>query len=175
MANYNKVILMGNLTRDPEKRFTPNGAAVTEFGLAVNRVYRTQNGERREETCFVDISAWGRTGETCEQYLRKGRPVLVDGRLQYSSWDGPDGKKRSKLTVVADVVQFLGGPGEGGGGGPRQGGGQQGGYQGSRPQGGGQQGGYAPPPQAAPPAPSGDQVRDSAPAEDEYNLDDIPF
>jgi single-strand DNA-binding protein len=163
MANYNKVILVGNLTRDPEKRFTPNGAAVTEFGLAVNRVYRTQSGERREDTCFVDISAWGRTGETCEQYLRKGRPVLVDGRLQYSSWEGQDGRKRSKLSVVADIVRFLSGGGDGGG-----------------PRSEGQEGGYGPPrssPAPAEPAapPDAGEVRDRAPAEDDYNLDDIPF
>jgi single-strand DNA-binding protein len=166
MANYNKVILAGNLTRDPEKRFTPNGASVTEFGLAVNRVFRTQSGDKREETCFVDIVAWGRTGELCEQYLRKGRPVLLDGRLEYSSWEGQDGRKRSKLRVVADVVQFLGGPGDGGG----RGGGDYGESR-SEPRRAQERPAQQPQQPQRPP----EQARDPGPAEDDYNLDDIPF
>jgi single-strand DNA-binding protein len=159
MASYNKVILVGNLTRDPEKRFTPGGTSVTEFGLAVNRVYKTQSGEKREDTCFVDIVAWGRTGELCEQYLRKGRPVLLDGRLEYSSWDGPDGRKRSKLRVVAENVQFLGGPSDGSRGG------NDAPVAARRP--------AAAPVAARDAAPP--EASDSAPPEDDYNLDDIPF
>ncbi len=109
MANYNKVILMGNLTRDPELRFLPSGTAVANFGIAVNRKYR-QNEEEKEEVLFVDIVVFGRQAETCNEYLRKGRPVMVDGRLQYRKWETEDGKTRSKHEVVATIVQFLGGP-----------------------------------------------------------------
>jgi len=107
MASYNKVILMGNLTRDPELRYTPSGAPICSFGLAVNQKYKV-NDEWRDDTCFVDISVWNRQGENCNQYLAKGRPVLVDGKLKFSSWTAPDGQKRSKLEVVANSVTFLG-------------------------------------------------------------------
>jgi single-strand DNA-binding protein len=109
MASLNRVILMGNLTRDPELRYIPSGAAVASFGLAMNRVYTTQDGERKEETCFVDIDAWGKTAENCANYLTKGRLVLIEGSLQYRSWETEDGQKRSKLNVRAFSVQFLGG------------------------------------------------------------------
>jgi single-strand DNA-binding protein len=121
MASYNKVLLMGNLTRDPEIRYTPKGTAVAELGVAVNRVYSTDNGERREETTFVDVTVWGRQAETASEYLKKGRPVFVEGRLQMDTWeDKQSGQKRSKLKVVADQVTFLGARSEGGeGGAPR--------------------------------------------------------
>ena len=109
MASLNKVLLIGNLTRDPELRYIPSGTAVANFGLATNRVYTTQDGERKEEVCFVDIVVWGKTAENCANYLSKGRPVFIEGRLQFDSWETEDGQKRSKLRVVADRVQFLGG------------------------------------------------------------------
>ena len=121
MANLNKVLLMGNLTRDPEVRYTPKGTAVTELGIAVNRIYTGENGEKREEVTFVDVTVWGRTAENVGEYLRKGRPVFIEGRLQLDSWeDKQSGQKRNKLKVVADNVQFLGSRG-GGGGGPEEG------------------------------------------------------
>lgn len=118
MASYNKVILMGNLTRDPELQYLPSGTAVAKFGLAVNRVYNDrQSGERREEVCFVDITAWARQAEVCNEYLRKGSPVFLEGRLNFNSWETDDGQKRSKLDVVAERVQLIGGRQDGGGGG----------------------------------------------------------
>lgn len=106
MANLNKVLLIGRLTRDPEARYTPSGAAVTEFGFAVNRYY-TVNGERKEDTCFLDISAWGRLGELARNYLRKGRQAYIEGHLTFSEWQTQEGQKRSKIRVVADNIQFL--------------------------------------------------------------------
>ena len=100
MASFNKVILMGNLTRDPQLRYLPNNTAVCDFGLAVNRRYRDRDGNQKEEVCFVDLTAWARQAETINQYVTKGRPILVEGRLKLDSWTGQDGQKRSKLTVV---------------------------------------------------------------------------
>ncbi|MCH8157909.1 MAG: single-stranded DNA-binding protein [Nitrospinae bacterium] len=111
MASFNKVMLMGNLTRDPELRYTPNGAAVASFGLAINRKYK-QGDEWKDEVCFVDITTWGKQAENCTEYLSKGRPVFVEGYLKFSSWES-DGQKRNKLEVVANTVQFLGGRGDG--------------------------------------------------------------
>lgn len=111
MANFNKVFLMGNLTRDPELRYTASGSPVTSFGLAVNRKYK-QGEEMKEETCFVDITVWGRLGETCSEYLSKGKPVFIEGRLNYRSWETEEGQKRNKLEVVASNVQFLGRAGD---------------------------------------------------------------
>jgi single-strand DNA-binding protein len=109
MANFNKVMLMGNLTRDPEVRYTPKGTAVAEIGLAVNRIYSGENNERREETTFVDVTLWGRTAEVAGEYLKKGRPVFIEGRLQLDSWeDKQSGQKRSKLRVVAEGMQLIG-------------------------------------------------------------------
>ena len=118
MANVNKVFLMGNLTRDVETRFTPAGTALAQLGLAVNRKYRdSKTNELREETTFVDIDVWGKQAETVGQYLSKGRPVFVEGRLKLDQWDDKQtGQKRSKLKVVAERVQFLGSGGGGGGG-----------------------------------------------------------
>ncbi len=112
MAGFNKVILMGNLTKDPELRYTPGGSPVCSFGLAVNRRFR-QNDEWKEEVCFVDITVWGRSAENCSEYLSKGRPVILEGRLRQRSWETQDGQKRYKLDVVATSVQFL--PSGGGG------------------------------------------------------------
>ncbi len=132
MPNFNKVFLMGNLTRDPEIRYSSGGgggggrdgggSAICKFGLAVNRQWRNQAGEKQEDTCFVDIVVFGRQAETCNEYLRKGRPVFLEGRLNFNQWeDRESGQKRSKLEVVAENVQFLGSrdgaPGGGGGGG----------------------------------------------------------
>jgi len=109
MANFNRVILVGNLTRDPELRYTPSGAPVCSFDLAVNRSYTTQAGERRDEVCYITIVSWGKQAETCAEYLKKGRAALIEGRLTQRSWETPEGQKRSKHEVVADRVQFLGG------------------------------------------------------------------
>jgi len=122
MANVNKVILMGNLTRDPELRYTPKGTAVADVGLAINRVFGTDGGERREETTFVDVTLWGRQAELAQQYLGKGRGVYIEGRLQMDTWeDKASGQKRSKLKVVAENLQFLPGSGAGGQAGGRPG------------------------------------------------------
>jgi single-strand DNA-binding protein len=119
MASYNKVFLMGNLTRDVELRSITGGQQVAEIGLAVNRRYRTKEGEDREETTFVDCEAWGRTAEVMKQYLSKGRPVFVEGRLKLDQWTDKDGSKRSKMRVVIENFQFIGGSaGEGGARGP---------------------------------------------------------
>jgi single-strand DNA-binding protein len=113
MASYNKVLLMGNLTRDPELRFTAGGSAVANFGLAVNRKFK-QGDEWKEDVCFVDITVWGKLAENCTEYLSKGRSVFVDGRLNFSSWEAKDGQKRNKLDVVANSVDFLSKSGGGG-------------------------------------------------------------
>jgi len=119
MASVNKVILVGNCTRDPEVRYTPKGTAVTDLGLAMNRYYSSDGGEKREETTFVDVTLWGRQAEVAAEYLKKGRPVYIEGRLQMDSWeDKNSGQKRSKLKVVGEQMQLLGGR-EGGGGGGR--------------------------------------------------------
>ena len=115
MANYNKVLLIGNLTRDPQLRYTPNQQPVCDFGLAINRKWKGADGQMHEDVCFVDCTAWARQAETLSKYVTKGQPLFVEGRLNYRTWDGPDGKKRSKLDVVVERFQFLGG-GKGGGG-----------------------------------------------------------
>ena len=106
MASFNKVLLMGNLTRDPELRYTASGAAVASFGLAVNRKFK-QGEEWKDEVCFVDITVWGKQGEKCAQYLNKGSLVFLEGRLNYQTWEADGGQKRNKLEVVANNVQFL--------------------------------------------------------------------
>jgi single-strand DNA-binding protein len=110
MANFNKVLFMGNLTRDPELRYLPNGTAVTAFTVASNRVYKLPSGEKKEEATFVRVIVWAKRAETCAEYLAKGSSVFVEGRLQYRAWQGPDGQKRSTIEIVADNVQFLGRP-----------------------------------------------------------------
>ncbi|MDA0933364.1 MAG: single-stranded DNA-binding protein [Planctomycetota bacterium] len=137
MANFNKVILLGNLTRDPEVKQVGNGLTVAKLGMAVNRSYTT-NGEKREETCYVDLTAFGRQAEVLGQYAGKGRPLMIEGRLQYSQWeDKTTGQKRNKLDVVIENFQFVGGRdagedgggGGGGGRGARSSGGGGGGYE----------------------------------------------
>jgi single-strand DNA-binding protein len=120
MASFNKVILLGNLTRDPEVRYTPKGSAVCDLGVAVNRQYTLDSGEKREEVTYVDVVLWSRLAEIAGEYLKKGRPVFIEGRLQLDTWDDKQsGQKRSKLRVIGETMQLLGGrpPGAGGGGG----------------------------------------------------------
>src|SRR5664279_852127 len=150
MASFNKVILLGNLTRDPEVRYTPKGTAVTELGMAVNRVYTAENGEKREETTFVDVTLWGRTAEIAGEYLKKGRPVFIEGRLQLDTWDDKtSGQKRSKLKVVGEGLQLIGSrPGGSGGGG----GGDEEGSSAPRAN------KAAPPPKAVPAGPDDDEI-----------------
>jgi len=109
MGFVNKVMLMGNLTRDPQLRQLPSGTAICEFGLATNRVFKTPAGEERQETVFVDCTCFGRTGEVIAEYCRKGRPIFVDGRLHFESWEDGAGNRRSKLTVIVENFQFVGG------------------------------------------------------------------
>src|SRR5688500_8242346 len=124
MASFNKVLLMGNLTRDPQLKYLPSQTAVAEFGLACNRKFRTANGEDREEVTFVDITAFGKQAEVINQYMTKGKPIFIEGRLKYDTWeDKQGGGKRSKLTVVIENFQFIGSPGGAGGGGGGGGGG----------------------------------------------------
>jgi single-strand DNA-binding protein len=155
MASFNKVILMGNLTRDPELRVTANGNSICKLGLAVNRVYNTKDGERREETTFVDIDAFGKQAEVISKYMRKGSPIFVEGRLKFDQWES-DGQKRSKLSVALDKFEFLGGRDDGDSN--RSGGGYQ---------------------QSSPPART--PKSDSAPAADNFSNDndmldeDVPF
>jgi single-strand DNA-binding protein len=151
MASFNKVILVGNLTRDPELRYTPKGTAIAKIGLAVNRVWTNDAGEKKEEVTFVDVDVFGRTAENVGQYMRKGRPILIEGRLRLDQWDDKQtGQKRSKLGVVAETVQFLGSPT------------------------GGSEGGDAPRRAAAPAAPApaaGESAETDGPPPD----DDVPF
>jgi single-strand DNA-binding protein len=114
MASFNRVILLGNVTRDPELRYIPSGTAVTEIGLAVNDRRKTASGEWVEETTFVDVTLWGRTAEVAGEYVTKGSPLLIEGRLKLDTWE-KDGRKNSKLKVICDRMQLLGGRGEGGG------------------------------------------------------------
>lgn len=135
MPSLNKVMLMGNLTKDAELRYLPGGQAVLEFRIAVTRKYRTQQGEDKEETCFIDVNLWGKRGEAVSQYLTKGKPLFVEGRLQLDEWDDKEsGQKRSKMRVVAENIEFVGGgraaDGGGGGGGAAGGEGAAGGANG---------------------------------------------
>ena len=170
MASLNKVLLMGNLTRDPELRYIPSGTAVAKFGLAVNRDYTDRaSGEKKEDVCFVDITVWGKQAENCNQYLSKGRQVFIEGRLEFSSWETKEGEKRSRLEVIGERVTFLGG-------GRRDEGGGAGGPAPRR---------EAPRREAADPAPArggarpaakdAPAVADAGGGGDELNLDDIPF
>ncbi len=146
MASLNKVLLIGNLTRDPELRYIQSGTAVLDLGLAVNRRVKKSDGTWGEEAAFIDVTVWGKQAENCAEYLSKGRPVFVEGRLQFDQWeDKKTGDKRSKLKVTAESVQFLGGRGGGGGGGGK----------GSRP--------------------ASSAKPDQAPEEPELSDDDIPF
>jgi single-strand DNA-binding protein len=107
-ASLNKTLLIGNLTRDVDLRYTPSGTAVANFGLAINRTYTNSDGEKVEDPCFVEVVAWNRLAEVSGEYLAKGRPVFIEGRLQMDSWEQEDGQKRSKLKVIAQNIQFLG-------------------------------------------------------------------
>ena len=109
MATLNKVMLIGNLTRDPEVRYTPQGTAVADVRLAVSRKFKTADGVEKEEVCYVSVTTWGRQAQTCGEYLKKGSPVFVEGRLKLDEWE-KDGQKQSRLTVVAERVQFLSSP-----------------------------------------------------------------
>jgi single-strand DNA-binding protein len=175
MASLNKVMLIGNLTRDPEIKYTPKGTAIAEIGLAVNRTYSTESGEKREEVTFVDVELWGRTAELAGEYLKKGRPVFIEGRLKLDTWDDKQtGQKRSKMRVVGEAMQFLGsreGGGGGGGGGNYDEADSMGQY--SKPSGGGGGGGYQKRPSAPPPRPQPKPVDPDldAPVEE----DDVPF
>lgn len=156
MASFNKVILVGNLTRDPEVRYTPKGSAVCDLALAVNRQYSLENGEKREEVTYVDVVLWARLAEIAGEYLKKGRPVLIEGRLQLDTWDDKQsGQKRSKLRVVGETMQLLGSrPGSGAGGDADE---QQ--TSGSSPaRSSGSSRSSAPPPRPAPSEPDDDDI-----------------
>jgi single-strand DNA-binding protein len=188
MASFNKVFLMGNLTRDPQVKFLPSQTQVAEFGIACNRKFKGQDGSDREEVTFVDITAFGKTAELINQYFTKGKPIFIEGRLKYDQWDDKNGGgKRSKLTVVVDNFQFIGGRDDGGGGGGgRSGSGyEQGGGYGGGGGGGGGEYDQSPRPRQSPPAnrgPARPAPRPSAPVEPppfnedaQVNEDDIPF
>ena len=166
MASFNKVILLGNLTRDPQVRYTPSGTAVTDVGLAINRYwFDKQTNQRREETTFVDVTLWGRTAEIAGEYLSKGKPVLIEGRLQLDTWqDKETGQNRQRLKVVGETLQLLGSRGDGPGPGGRGGaGGSAGGGGGGRPD-------YEPGPQDYDSGPPGDYAPPAEPPSDE-----VPF
>jgi single-strand DNA-binding protein len=133
VANFNKVILLGNLTRDVELRHTQGGQALAKFGMAINRKY-TVNGEAKETTCFVDLTAWGRQAEVLSQYVKKGSQLFIEGRLEYSTWEAEGGGKRSKLEVVVENFQFVGSKGGGGSAGGDEGAGERRGGGGARRQ-----------------------------------------
>lgn len=119
MANLNRVLLIGNLTRDPELRVTPKGSSICQFGLAVNRTFKDGSGQQREETTFIDVEAWGRQGEVISKYCTKGRPLFVEGRLRFDSWEDKNTQqKRSRLSVVLENFQFIGGRNDEQGSGP---------------------------------------------------------
>jgi single-strand DNA-binding protein len=154
MANFNKVILAGNLTRDPELRYTPKGLAICKFGLAINRNWTTESGEKKEEVTFVDIDAFGRQAETIAQYLKKGGGVMIEGRLRLDQWDDKQtGQKRSKLGVVVEGFQFTGNANRAEGGEPSA-------------------------PRSRPTAPTGAAAASAPPAGDDappHDEDDVPF
>ena len=165
MPNLNKVMLMGNLTRDPEIKYTPKGTAIANFGIAINRVFTPEGGEKREEVTFIDLEAFGRTAEVIGEYFKKGKPIFIEGRLKLDQWDDKTtGKKMSKLRVVVESFEFLGSREGGGGGG--EGGGDSGGSSHSAPA-----RSSAPPPRrppASPPRPPADPDLD-------VQADDVPF
>ncbi|MGL4400373.1 MAG: single-stranded DNA-binding protein [Luteolibacter sp.] len=161
MANLNKVMLIGNLTRDPELRHTPSGKTVSEIGLAINRTWTNDQGQKQEDTTFVDVTLWGKQAEVVQQYVTKGSPIYIEGRLQLDTWDDKEtGKKRSKLRIVAENFQFLSGkPGATGAG--NSGGGYSERSHQTSP---------APQQRSGPP-----QGASAAPADDFQEDDDIPF
>ena len=158
MANLNKVMLIGNLTRDPELRYTPKGSAVTEFGLAINRIWYNEAKQKQEETTFVDVTLWARQAEIAQQYLTKGSPVYIEGRLSLDTWDDKaTGQKRSRLKVVGEALQLLGSKNHAGGG--------------AAPA---HQGGH-PPSHQAPPSTAPPHGATAAPSDEFQEEDDIPF
>ncbi len=167
MASFNKVLLMGNLTRDPQLKYLPSQTAVAEFGVACNRKFRTASGEDREEVTFIDVTSFGKQAEVINQYFTKGKPIFIEGRLKYDQWeDKQGGGKRSKLTVVVDNFQFIGG---------RDGGGGAGGYSGDE---GMDQTRSRPPQNRAPQRGAPQQRPQQDPPygdEQEFKEDDIPF
>ena len=165
MAAFNRVILIGNLTRDIELRYLQSGMAVADVGLAVSEKRKNANGEPIEDVVFVDVTAWGRTAEVMSEYLGKGSPVFIEGRLKYDTWEGQDGQKRSKLKVTCDRMQLIGAPRGQGEGGPRQARPAPQRSQGSQNN---QDSQFS---QAAPP----DEFFDAPPAEPAGGGDDIPF
>jgi len=183
MASYNKVILVGNLTRDPQLSYLPSQTPVVELGLAVNRRWRGQDGQQRESTCFIDCRAYGKQAETLNQYVRKGNPILIEGRLDFDTWQGQDGQRRSKHRIFIERFQFLGAA-TGGSGGPSR-------APAPHPQQASQPAPYpqqapptqAPPPQQQPsyqpPAPANDEPPSQAPPsaydDDLGGGEDIPF
>jgi single-strand DNA-binding protein len=167
MASYNKVILLGNLTRDPELRYTPKGSAVARLGLAVNRKYTTETGESREEVTFIDIDAWGKQAEVIGQYCKKGSPLFVEGRLKLDQWDDKNtGQKVSKLRVTLENFQFVGAPRGAEGGAPA----------GGPPAGPGPGMGSSAPRISRPPASSSSPDGGPSPADaGSGEVDDVPF
>ncbi len=149
MASFNRVILMGNLTRDPEMRQTQNGTSICRFSIAVNRSFSSQDGSQRDETCFVDVDSFGRTAENISKYFSKGKPILVEGRLRQDSWEDKQGQKRTKLVVVLERFEFIGSARDQ----------QSGGYD---------DGGYAP-------SPARSRQQHPAPAPQDDLEDDVPF
>ena len=170
MASYNKVILIGNLTRDPQIRYAPKGTAVAEIGLAVNRTWFDQaTNQKKEETTFVDVTLWGRQAEIAGEYLSKGRPVMIEGRLNLDTWDDKEsGQKRSKLKVVCEQMQLLGSREGGGGAGSGGAGGSRSGAPARRPQSGGDE-------EYGAPAGGGFGGRDEGPPPGDFPDDDVPF
>lgn len=167
MASFNRVVLLGNLTRDPQLKYLPNNTAVCEFGLATNHKWRDRDGNNKEEACFVDCACFGRGGEVINQYMTKGAPLLVEGRLRYESWTAQDGSKRSRLSVMVENFQFVGRrEGGEGGGSPAN----RGGYERGAPR---ERGNYEQAPRSAP------QRGEAAPAAaaqeaPPMNADDLP-
>ncbi len=151
MPNYNKVILMGNLTRDPELRYTPSGQAVTDISLAINRRTKTPEGERKDSVTYVEVTAWGKQAELINEYFSKGQPIFVEGRLSLDQWTSQDGQRRSKLRVVMERMEFLGQ--------------RAGGSRGPAPQ----------PPEAPPPARGQSPQSPEPPADEAEPFDDVPF
>ena len=155
-ASYNKVFLLGNLTRDPEVRYTPKGSAVADLGIAVNRQYTLDTGEKREEVTFVDVTFWGRTAEVAGEYLKKGRSIFIEGRLQLDTWDDKQsGQKRSKLKVIGEMMQMLGSRPGGAGGGSA---GEESGEEAARSRPSGSSRSASPPKNAPPPEPDDDEI-----------------
>jgi len=170
MASFNKVILMGNLTRDPQLSYLPSQTPVCEIGLAINHRWRTPDGQQREDVCFIDCRSYGKQAEVLNQYMKKGRSLLIEGRLQLDQWESQDGQKKSKHRVFIERFSFVGSP------------------QGDGPQGGGQAGGYAPAPRtqnqyaprppmsSPPPEPPMDESQIAPPSSyDDMGGENIPF